>query len=81
MLDTSKAFEKSILEDILFSHMGNLDDLRCMPNGRVHLLDPIRPAPARLRNEIQQALGSTGEVLHSSAAVRGGGYKIHMNDR
>ena len=28
MLDTSKAFEKSILEDILFSHIGNLDDLR-----------------------------------------------------
>ena len=25
-------------------------------------------------------MGSTGEVLHSSAAVHGGGYKIHMND-
>ena len=78
IMDHTRAFEKSILEDILFAHVEQLDDARLMPNSTVHLLDPLRRAPPRVREAF--GIPAAGEAWVSADAIHGGRYSVAKND-
>ena len=78
IMDHSRAFEKSILEDILFAHVEQLDDARLMPNSTVHLLDPLRRAPPSVREAF--GIPAAEEAWMSTDAIHGGRYSVAKND-
>ena len=77
-MDHTRAFEKSILEDILFAHVEQLDDARLIPNSTVHLLDPLRRAPPRVREAF--GIPAAEEAWMSTDAIHGGRYSVAKND-
>ena len=72
ILDNSKAFEKSILDDVLYGHLEALNNEALLPNEGVQLLEPIRPAPRKLAQETQRALETPLDVVTATRAVHGG---------
>ena len=67
ILDTSKAFEKSILDDVLYGHLEALNNEAMLPNEGAQLLEPIRSAPRNLAQEIQRALETRLDVVRTAA--------------
>ncbi|CAJ1351724.1 unnamed protein product [Effrenium voratum] len=78
VLDTSKAFEKSVLSDIALQSMRELSDEERMSLGVVRILSK-RPAPRRLKDVLGPVLG-TQEIFTAAQAVHGGGYLLSHND-
>eukprot|EP00439_Symbiodinium_sp_Y106_P022211 s703_g2.t1 len=80
ILDTSKAFEKSILDDVLYGHLEALNNEAMLPNEGAQLLEPIRSAPRNLAQEIQRALETPLDVVTATRAVHGGNFAVSAQD-
>ena len=78
--DTSKAFEKSIIQDALQSHLESLEEGVYLPGQGVRLVEPVKPAPVRLRTEIHNTLQVHTEVLTARQAVHGGNFAVAAGD-
>ncbi|CAE7247445.1 unnamed protein product [Symbiodinium sp. CCMP2592] len=80
ILDTSRTFERSILQDVLHGHMESLSEGVYLPGQGVRLVDPVRPAPARLQTEIHNTIRVQGEVFTARQAVHGGNFTVAVGD-
>ena len=75
--DTSKAFERSMIQD---AHLESLEEGVYLPGQGVRLVEPVKPAPARLQTEIHNTLQVHGEVLTARQAVHGGNFTVAAGD-
>ncbi|CAE7216947.1 unnamed protein product [Symbiodinium sp. CCMP2592] len=80
VLDTSRAFEKSILDDVLHGHLQQLADPAFLPGEGVHLVQPVRPAPAKLQAELRRCMNIQGEIMTANQAVHAGNFTVSAKD-
>ena len=80
VLDTSKAFEGAVLEDVVYTHLENLQNDAYIPSDAVRLLEPIRAAPQALARQVQNVLQRTDQVRTSSQAIHGGSFAVSAKD-
>ncbi|CAE7430530.1 unnamed protein product [Symbiodinium sp. CCMP2592] len=80
VLDTSRAFEKSTLDDVLHGHLQQLADPAFLPGEGVHLVQPVRPAPAKLQAELRRCMNIQGEIMTANQAVHAGNFTVSAKD-
>ena len=81
VLDTSKAFESSVLQDIVYRQFDVMKSPAEMPGSAVSLVN-ARAAPKRLANVVRQSLGALEDAVVESAAdaIHAGGYTVARGD-
>ena len=78
--DTSRAFEKSILDDVLYGQLDNLATKAFVPGHQVHLIQPVRAAPRALQTVVQSVLRTEEPVYTASQAIHGGNFAVSAKD-
>ena len=78
--DTSRAFERSILDDVLYGQLGNLATKAFVPGHQVHLIQPVRSAPRALQTVVQSVLRTQEPVYTASQAIHGGNFAVSAKD-
>ena len=77
-LDGSKAFEESILKDVLAVQLNMMEGE--MPSSKVRLMNP-KPAPKKLVDLVGQVMPwATGPIMHDLRAMHAGGFVCTKGD-
>lgn len=80
VMDTSRDFERSILQDVLHGHLQALQDTACLPCHGVQLVKPVRAAPSKLAKGVCDMLQQQLDVVTSNQAVHGGNVSVSAKD-
>ena len=80
VLDTSKTFKQSILDDVLYGHLQALTSAAYIPSDGVGLLEPVRAALRKLALEMQKVLGTEQVDGTAAQAIHGGRFPVSHND-
>ena len=79
VLDTTRAFERSILQDVVMTQMRQLNDASCVPRSVARICEK-RPLKAPHQKDLREAFGIAAEIFMSPTAIHDCGGLVSKND-